>query len=342
VVWRLNSGTLQSEFAVAILKAAGAVDAFDRRILIAEGDTLGHAVPFAREARGSLPIWPASDPVSDESGSTLIAVDARRWGSAPDVRAYAGGLARCALTQGAVALWFFGEDEEDAALRGEIEDLAQCIIDVFDGQLHIERADARNVNVRGTNLPYELEDGLLSMTTGRAASLLGRGLRAVRLERGWSQAELAKVSGVSASAISQAERGQHALSLETTLELSARLGISIDRLLRGAPPPYRITREPAPGRDQPGGMRLIVASEQLGIEGVLVKIPAAGTASPRLAADGTELLYVLDGLVQVILSPDRPVLRTGDVLETSAGTVSGCRNLGDGVAQVLWIVPSAA
>ena len=66
---------------------------------------------------------------------------------------------------------------------------------------------------------------------------------------GSAQSELAQLAGVSASAISQAERGQRGLSLQTLLDLSARLDITIDELLRGeVAPGYRLARRDDPRR----------------------------------------------------------------------------------------------
>ncbi len=57
---------------------------------------------------------------------------------------------------------------------------------------------------------------------------------------------------MSPSAISQAERGQRGLSLETLLALTERLGITLDELLRGeADAGYRLARRVWAGRGGP-------------------------------------------------------------------------------------------
>lgn len=47
---------------------------------------------------------------------------------------------------------------------------------------------------------------------------------------GWSQEQLARKSGVSRSAVSEAESGAHVPTLEAALRLSEALGVSMDKL----------------------------------------------------------------------------------------------------------------
>ena len=47
---------------------------------------------------------------------------------------------------------------------------------------------------------------------------------------GWSQEQLARKSGVSRSAVSEAENGTHVPTLEAALRLSDALGVSMDKL----------------------------------------------------------------------------------------------------------------
>src|SRR5258706_16389950 len=68
-------------------------------------------------------------------------------------------------------------------------------------------------------------------------------LRAYRLRRELTQRDLARLAQVSPSAISQVERGERGLSLETLLALAGRLNITLDELLGGeVTPDYRIGR----------------------------------------------------------------------------------------------------
>lgn len=57
-------------------------------------------------------------------------------------------------------------------------------------------------------------------------------IREYREERGWSQSQLARKSGVGRSTISEAETGGHIPSLEAALRLARTLERAVDELFR--------------------------------------------------------------------------------------------------------------
>src|SRR4029078_3161444 len=95
------------------------------------------------------------------------------------------------------------------------------------------KSEGRSGWVQGTVLHYGIDDGQPDLRGAPAAARLGAALRASRAERQVTQADLARLAGVSPSAISQAERGQRGLSLETLLALAAQLHITLDEVRRG-------------------------------------------------------------------------------------------------------------
>ena len=101
-------------------------------------------------------------------------------------------------------------------------------------------------------------------------------LRALRRSRHVSQRQLADLAGVTASAISQAERAERGLSLSTLVHLSAALGLTVDDLLHGEDPPtYRIGRRVGDPRRGPERGGATSASAR----------PSCSGSSPR-RADG--------------------------------------------------------
>lgn len=61
----------------------------------------------------------------------------------------------------------------------------------------------------------------------------GKRVRALRLDRGWTQEELAHRSGLNRSYMSEVERGISDVSLSTLQKISKTLGISLSELLNG-------------------------------------------------------------------------------------------------------------
>ncbi len=62
---------------------------------------------------------------------------------------------------------------------------------------------------------------------------LGQRLKKIRLGVAWTQADLAKESGVSASAISRFEQGRQKPTIESADRLADALGVTLDWLIRG-------------------------------------------------------------------------------------------------------------
>jgi transcriptional regulator with XRE-family HTH domain len=70
----------------------------------------------------------------------------------------------------------------------------------------------------------------------------GRNLRRARLERGWSQAQLARESGLDVTEISRIERGSREVRLTTLMRLLVdALGAPPHELLSGLTLPVRTT-----------------------------------------------------------------------------------------------------
>jgi XRE family transcriptional regulator, regulator of sulfur utilization len=61
----------------------------------------------------------------------------------------------------------------------------------------------------------------------------GKRVRSLRLDRGWTQEELAHRSGLNRSYMSEVERGISDVSLSTLQKIAKTLGISLAELLTG-------------------------------------------------------------------------------------------------------------
>jgi len=280
---------------------------------------------------------------SKPQARTLLIFDplddmAARWGTDMARRFFT----RCCpmlLEVGAIAYWSLSQGERFEPLRRDVEDVTQCVLVVRDGRLRIAKAEGRPVGVQGSVYHYKLADGKPELTQAPAAARLGGALRAVRMQRQLSQAQLAQLADVSASAISQAERGQRGLSLETLLELTAGLGITVDELLRGeVAPGYRLGRRDDPAA-QPTGMPIpLLDDPETGMRVYLVRLAPGADAAPQVPHKGVEVVAVIGGLVQVMTTAGRPVLRQGEALLADRSGISGWRNIGQRPAALFWVI----
>lgn len=241
------------------------------------------------------------------------------------------------LELGAIAYWSFTPVGLGQSVRREIEEVTQCVIVVAEGRLRIAKADGRPFGVQGSVFRYRADGATPQLERAPAAARLGSALRAVRLQRHLSQSELARLAGVSPSAISQAERGQRGLSLETLLDLTARLGITLDELLRGeVAPGYRLARRHDPRQTADGKPLPLLDDPETGLRAYLLRLPPKASSELGFAHKGVEMITVGAGLVQVVLPTGRPVLRQGEALLAERSGIASCRNIGDREALVFW------
>ncbi len=263
---------------------------------------------------------------------------ADRWG----MRIASGFFGHCCpmlLDLGAIAYWSVPGASSYRAMHREIEQVTQCIIVVGDGRLRISKAEGRPPGAQGQMFRYSVKDGGLQLQPTQAAARVGAALRAYRLRRDLSQSDLARLAGVSPSAISQVERGERGLSLETLMALSARLNVTLDELLGGeVTPDYRIGRRHGLGNAPAGSILPLLDDAEAGLRAYLVSLPRSATVEVPFTHKGAELVGVVSGLVQVLLSSGRPVLRRGETLLASRRGIDGWRNMGEGDAQCLWVL----
>jgi transcriptional regulator with XRE-family HTH domain len=263
---------------------------------------------------------------------------AENWGEEPALRFFTK-TCPALLELGAIAYWSITPTRHAAATRHEIEDVTQCIVEIGNGRLRIAKAEGRSFGIQGAVFRYRVDGGTPELETAPTAARLGAALRAIRIQRNLSQSGLARLAGVSASAISQAERGRRGLSLDTLLELTSRLNVTLDELLRGeAAPGYRLARRHDPARIPDGTPVALADDPQAGLRAYVVRIPPDGQAELGFVHKGVELIAVAHGLVQVILPTGRPVLRSGETLLAERSGISSCRNLSSRDATVFWIL----
>ncbi|MCV7228104.1 helix-turn-helix domain-containing protein [Mycolicibacterium komossense] len=331
ICWRLDERAgAGPAFTAAMVSALGRSASFDQVYAIAtvSGPMSLASVCHVSPAAESSAVVATLRRATESGQRALVVVDleeVRKLRAGNDFESFVAEIAHAALTNGFIAHWFGTAAEELAG----IESLAQCVVDVRTGNLRVARADGRGTHTRGAQLPFTIDTGQIVVEPPSVTSLLGNGLRAIRRERGWSQSQLGELIGISGSAISQTERGQHALSLETIVELTDKLGVSIDQLLRGRTPSYELARATEPGHRAAGGpTRFLINDPTLRLSTILARIAPRGAASPSIDPLATQVLLVGQGLVQVILSSDRPILRQGDGLLVRSGGIISCRNLG--------------
>ncbi|MDX6590893.1 MAG: hypothetical protein QOJ13_89 [Gaiellales bacterium] len=239
------------------------------------------------------------------------------------------------LRTSGVAYWTLDQNA-GRRLRGQVRSVTQCVISLEPDRVRIVKAEGRPRHVQGSVLRYANGDGPPQLEPAPALRL-GPALRAVREQRGLSQTDMARLAGVSPSAISQAEQGRRGLSLETLVLLSERLGMTLDDILQGdTAPAYRLGRR-SPRMGEHGKPAVLLEDQAAGLRANMVRLAPGESGIPRPQDSGKVLIAVASGLVQVLTSGGAPVLRDGEVLSARSADLVRWRNLGDDEA-VLFVV----
>lgn len=263
---------------------------------------------------------------------------AAAWGTEMAVRFFGACCPRL-LALSAVAYWSVGAGPESRRLRSAAQRVTQCILRVDGRTLTVEKAEGRPDTVRDHRMSYSVDDGRLIVTPAPITTRVAASLRALMESRGISQSELARLARVTPSAISQAQRGDRGLSLETLVRLSRALDLSLDELLASTEPSgYRIGRRDEDPRMRATGTQELLAPSRSGAAVYLVRLGARAEGVPEDWPDGRAVITVGAGLVQLLVGDASPALRSGEALETQAASVTGWRNLGDAEAQLFCTV----
>jgi len=264
---------------------------------------------------------------------------ARRWGPAKAVAFFSRVCPRL-FDLGAIAYWRAPRADLGRSFIEQITNVTQCVLEIGEGHLRVVKAEGRPASVQGRLLRLELAGGELRLEDERALGRLGRGIERVRRERNLHQSDVARLAGVTPSAISQAEAGRRGLSLDTLLLLSERLGMGLDELLAAAPTGgYVLARHP---RTPAEATTALLDDPKAGLRAYLVHLEPGESGAPEFLHKGVELVLVASGLVQLTMGDDTPVLRAGDVALATTVAVSGWRNLMNGPALLFWVLRDEA
>jgi transcriptional regulator with XRE-family HTH domain len=186
-------------------------------------------------------------------------------------------------------------------------------------------------------------------TAGGPESLdrhLGRRVKQLRADRGWSLEALAQASGVSRSMLSEVERNQANPTLAVTLRIARAFGLAVGELLElpGATPGVTVIRadDRAYHYRSDRDVRLRTLSPlnlEKDVELYELQLQAGGAlrSAPHFA--GTrEFLTVQKGQATVESGADREVLNAGDSATYRADVPHAILNTGRGEAVLFLVV----
>lgn len=173
---------------------------------------------------------------------------------------------------------------------------------------------------------------------------VGQRLRLLREERNVSMRGLARISGLSANALSMIERGLTSPSVSTLSKLANALGIPITAFFRKEPERQKIVFCKANQRARVPFMRGLW--EGLGgesftgrMEAFLMTLETGGTSGSHVMIhSGHEFVFCLSGILEYEVDGERYTLETGDSLIFAANFVHRWRNAGKNVCRSIVVI----
>jgi transcriptional regulator with XRE-family HTH domain len=183
--------------------------------------------------------------------------------------------------------------------------------------------------------------------SGREANeadvLVGRRVRALRLERNLSLNDLAGKAGISIGALSQIERGLSSLRVRVIWPLAAALGVEPSALIgdggEAVSDLYCVRshlRRPLPVHSE-GIAKVLLSPPGATLTGMIVTVEPGGGATEAYAHAGHEFGYVLSGDVELTVDGSRYALRQGDSFAFKSTLLHSFTNNGSVRGEILWV-----
>jgi len=174
---------------------------------------------------------------------------------------------------------------------------------------------------------------------------MGEWLRTLRRRRQATLRTVADRAGLSESFLSQVERGVASPSVASLQRIAGALNVSVADLFepdarRSTPRVLRRESRPSLALGTRGRKFLLTPRPLENLEVFVGELqPGGATAeSPYLHGDSEELVVVLSGTVELQLEDRVLELTTGDSIDYRSSTPHRVVNVGDGVAEVMWII----
>ena len=254
-----------------------------------------------------------------------------------------------------VAYWIMEKLAHSEPIRAQINQIAQVAIElsIKRGTTTLTILKAENRGTEDILEPYrywtkDLNITFESETQGRGHLNLGLRIKELRLKRGLSQAELAKLVGVTASTVSQVEANIIYPSLPSLLKMAEVLAVEITSLFEKALEVEKRIIFPAAEAvsvgfpDLPKGSlegRLLTPPDfQAKMEPYIIEIePKQDLPAHFFIHKGEEMGYLLSGKLRMSLNKATYTLRAGDVIYLTTEMPNQWSNPGPSVARILWI-----
>lgn len=254
-----------------------------------------------------------------------------------------------------IAYWVMEKRAHSPRLRAQISQVAQVIIELSirrgTTSLSILKAEKRSPENLHRPCAYWTKDLTVTFDEEKRTSGgldIGLQLKELRTRRGISQTELARLVGVTPSAVSQVESNLICPSLSALMKMAEVLGVKIGSFFQDLDEPKKRVvfsisdavevkfSEFPEGSIYP--KLLTPVDMRMKTEPYLLEFPAQkGVASHFFVHRGEEIGYLLSGELEVKIGNEVHMLSPGNLICLTEDSPSHWRNTGSSPAKLLWI-----
>lgn len=168
--------------------------------------------------------------------------------------------------------------------------------------------------------------------------MLSQRIRKIRNDRGMTLEQVAERTGLTRSVLSKVENFRVTPSLPALGRIAGALGVSLAELVEGLDErPQHVIVKRGEGteidRDKPVSplryFDLAIERPSKAMEPFLIEIPPGQGRDERMAHEGEEFLYVIEGSIQYWYGDEEFVLNAGDCLYADGAVEHALRNIGE-------------
>lgn len=254
-----------------------------------------------------------------------------------------------------IAYWLIEKGAHSNKLKANINKIAQVAIDLSvrrgKSTLKILKAEKRNSKFLNEHHDYLCEGSDIVFESQRKIKGefdLGAKIKRIRLMRGLSQKQLAALTGVTPSTISQVEKNQIYPSLPALFRIAESLSVEAAAFLKGhglkknAPVHSASQRSATTLERVPKGFadaELLLPPDISGpVEAIIIKIrPGKKLSSHFFVHKGCEMGYLIKGHLEMTVENQTYELKPGDTIYLQKDTPGKWKNTTDTAAELLWL-----
>ncbi len=254
-----------------------------------------------------------------------------------------------------IAYWIIEKEAHSNQLKAHINQIAQVAIDLSikgeEAALTILKAEGRNPASQHKPSAFTVKGMTIDFADDRKSGKqinIGMRLKELRKKQGVTQAELAKLVGVTPSNISQVESNLISPSLSALLKIAEALFVDITYFFQGSSgietrlvfPSDNATSvafPDLPTRSITGSLLTPMDFEPKAEPYIIEIPPKTKLPSHFFVHKGEELGYMLSGRLTMTTGRETFTARSGDVIYLKSEIPSQWENTGANPAKVLWI-----